>query len=209
INFSVSTFLSGEEMLIDIEDHGIYDLIYLDIELTRIDGIEAARVLRNSYPETMLIFISAHSQYYRDAFDVQPFQFLDKPLDNNVFFNILERAINHIMKYPQTISFSYNRIHYNVNIKEILYFESNKRIVKVICRNNIYEFYGKLSDIEAKLNEKSGVFLRIHKSYLVNINYIREVGTEFIIMVNDVRLGISLDKRRDVRRFYLDWMSDR
>lgn len=209
MNLSVSVFLSGEELLIDIEDNGIYDLIYIDIELTRINGIETARKLRDKYPEAMLIFISSYTRYYRDAFDVQPFQFLDKPLDKTIFFNVLERAIENIMKYSHIISFMYNRIYYNVPIREILYFESNMRRVNVICKNRIYGFYGKLSEIENCLNEKSEIFLRIHKSYLVNFHYIKEIGTEFVIMTNDVRLDISVNKRKNVKQFYLNWMSEK
>lgn len=209
INFSVSRFLSGEELLMDIEDYGMFDLIYLDIELSRIDGISAARELRDKYPETILIFISSYSQYYRDAFDVQPFQFLDKPLDSVIFYNVLERAIRSLIKYPQTISFYYNRIYYNVSINKILYFESDRRIVRVVCENVGYEFYGKLSDVEERLTGRLDLFLRIHRSYLVNAHYIKELSHTYITMSNGIRLSISPDKRKSIRSFYLNWMSNR
>lgn len=209
INFSVSTFLSGEELLMDIEDYGVYDLIYLDIELSRINGINAARELRDKYPETVLIFISSYSQYYHDAFDVQPFQFLDKPLDSVIFYDVLERAIHSLIKYPQTISFYYNRIYYNVRVNKILYFESDRRIVRVVCENVGYEFYGKLSDVEERLTGRMDLFLRIHRSYLVNAHYIKELSHTYITMSNGIRLSISPDKRKSIRSFYLNWMSNR
>lgn len=180
MNATVSTFLSGEELLMDIEASGVYDLIYLDIELSRINGIETAQMLRKKYPESLLIFISSYSQYYRDAFDVQPFNFLDKPLDSGVFYDVLERAMRFLTKYPQTISFYFNRIYYNIGVNKILYFESDRRIIRVVCENTGYEFYGKLSDVEEKLTKRMDLFLRIHRSYLVNVQYIKELSHTYI-----------------------------
>lgn len=209
MNVTVSTFLSGEDLLMDIEDAGVYDLIYLDIELSRINGIKTAQMLREKYPESLLIFISSHSQYYRDAFDVQPFNFLDKPLDSGMFCDVLERAIRFLIKYPQTISFYFNRIYYNISVNKILYFESDRRIVRVVCENTGYEFYGKLSDVEEKLTKRTDLFLRIHRSYLVNVHYIKELSHTYIIMSNGMRLSISPDRRKSIRSFYLNWISNR
>ncbi len=209
MNFSVSTFLSGEELLMDIEDYGMYDIIYLDIELSRINGINTARKLRDEFPESVLIFISSYSQYYRDAFDVQPFQFLDKPLDSAIFYDVLGRAIHSLIKYPQTISFYFNRIYYNVSVNKILYFESDRRIVRVVCEKIGYEFYGKLSDVEEKLTERMDLFLRIHRSYLVNVHYIKELAQTYITMSNGIRISISPDRRKSIRSFYLNWISNK
>lgn len=209
MNVTVSTFLNGEELLMDIENAGVYDLIYLDIELSQINGIKTAQILRKKYPESLLIFISSHSQYYRDAFDVQPFNFLDKPLDSVMFCDVLERAIRFLIKYPQTISFYFNRIYYNISINKILYFESDRRIVRVVCENAGYEFYGKLSDVEERLTERTDLFLRIHRSYLVNAHYIKELSHTYIIMSNGIRLSISPDRRKKIRSFYLNWISNR
>ena len=80
-NFQIDTFCSGEELLMEIDQSGMYQIVFLDIELTEMNGIRVAVQLRKQYPSMLLVFVSGYSEYYRAAFDVQPFQFLDKPVN--------------------------------------------------------------------------------------------------------------------------------
>lgn len=203
MNYTVSGFISGEELLMDISEHGIFDLIFLDIELTRIDGIVTAGQIREQFPQVFMIFISNYTQYYKTAFDVQPFQFLDKPIDEQEFNTIFERVYKRLTDHTELLSFYYNRVHYNIHLHDILYFESNKRIVNVVCATRRYVYYGKLDDIEKRLSDSSQCFLRIHKSYLVNLDFVEEYRNEKMVMVNRDTLAISHERRKLVKEFYM------
>lgn len=202
-NYMVSDFVSGEELLMDISEHGIFDLIFLDIELTRIDGIVTAGKIREQFPQVLMIFISNYSQYYKAAFDVQPFQFLDKPINDQEFNTIFERVYKRLTEHSDLLSFYYNRVHYNIHLNEILYFESNKRIVNVVCATRRYVYYGKLDEIEKRLSDSSCCFLRIHKSYLVNLDFVEEYRNEKMQMTNHDILAISYERRKRVKEFYM------
>lgn len=203
MNYTVSGFISGEELLMDISEHGIFDLIFLDIELTRINGIVTAGKIREQFPQALMIFISNYSQYYKAAFDVQPFQFLDKPINDQEFNTIFERVYKRLTEHSELLSFYYNRVHYNIHLNEILYFESNKRIVNVVCATRRYVYYGKLDEIEQRLADSSSCFLRIHKSYLVNLDYVEEYRNEKMQMTNHDILAISHERRKRVKEFYM------
>ena len=97
-NFQIDTFCSGEELLMEIDQSGMYQIVFLDIELTEMNGIRVAVQLRKQYPSMLLVFVSGYSEYYRAAFDVQPFQFLDKPVNEQTFLPLLDRIICHVRK---------------------------------------------------------------------------------------------------------------
>jgi DNA-binding LytR/AlgR family response regulator len=209
INSSINSFLSGEDVICDMDIHGAYDIIFLDIELSKMDGIEVAARLRQTYPATILIFISCHSEYYKAAFDVQPFQFIDKPIDFTNLCSLCDRIFNLVLDSPQLLSFYYNHIHYNVSIIDIVYLESNKRLINVICRNEHYEFYDKLNNLEKYLAEKNHQFIRIHKSFLINPVYIKRLAADGVIMSNGDSLAISRERRQQVRQFYMEYFNRR
>lgn len=206
VNFCIKTFGTGEDLLFNIEDSGIYQILFLDIELTKINGIKTAAILRERYPSMVLIFISGHSKYYKAAFDVQPFQFLDKPIKYQEFVATLEKALNHVRNDMEMISFFHNRKHYWLRIGDIIYLESNKRMITAVAVSGCFDFYEKMESLEQYLADRQQRFLRIHKSFLINANHIRELAYSSVIMSNGVELTISRDKKKYVREYYMNWL---
>jgi DNA-binding LytR/AlgR family response regulator len=203
VNFVVSYFMSGEDLLMEIEDSGIYDIVFLDIELGRTDGISIARSLRENYPIVTVVFVSAHSKYYKAAFDVQPFQYILKPIIIEEFYNILDRVLSLVTTGLSTLSFNFNRVYYRINLRDVLYVESYRRVLRVVCRDREYEYYGKLDDAERCISSGNLTFIRIHKSILVNAEYIREYTPEYVVMENRQRLSISYRRRHEIEQRYI------
>ena len=205
-NFQIDTFCSGEELLMEIDQSGMYQIVFLDIELTEMNGIRVAVQLRKQYPSMLLVFVSGYSEYYRAAFDVQPFQFLDKPVNEQTFLPLLDRIICHVRNNMEILPFYYNRTYYAINIGDIIYLESNRRVITAVCVSGIFEFYDKLENLEKYLEEHQQHFVRIHKSYLVNTSHIRELRYSEVIMSNGMELAISRDNKKYVREYYMDWI---
>ena len=91
-----------------------------------------------------------------------------------------------------------NKIGYQrIDVQDIYYFESENKIVKIHCINNIIKFYGKLNDVEQKLNDS---FIRIHSSILVNTVYIAQFKYNEVKMINGELLPISQSRRQDIRK---------
>ena len=202
INYHLAVFQSGEDLLMDTENTGEYDIVFLDIELVHMNGIKTAAILREKYPMLLLIFVSCHTGYYRQAFEVQPYYFLDKPINRTKVYNLCNKAITLVMNNMEKINFHCNRIYYSLKIGDIIYLESEKRVVKIVCHDKEYEFYDKLEHLERYLKEKQQRFLRIHKSYLINAEYIKEFRNDYVIMSNGKELVVSREKRKDVRQYF-------
>lgn len=201
VNYDIKNFFSGEDLLVDIEYSGVYDIIFLDIELICMDGIHTAELLRKKYPLAILIFVSCHSNYYKAAFDVQPFGFIDKPINEEEIIKVCDKALVHISANIEKIDFYGDRIYYSLRVGDIIYLESDKRIIRVVCHDKSYDLYDKLENLEKYLEERTQRFLRIHKSYLVNANHIKEIGSAYVLMSNGDELTISRSQKNIIKEY--------
>lgn len=98
--------------------------------------------------------------------------------------------------------YSYQRMNHKVLIRDILYFESNKRKVFIVMEENTFELYGKLNDIENSLKACKVSFLRVHQSFLVNYKHIKGQSYDFVLMDNGKKISISEDRRKMISEQY-------
>lgn len=209
-NASIYDFTDGEDLLYEIESSGIYDIIFLDIEIGKVNGIDLATELRNREYIFTLIFISQYDTYYRAAFEVQPFWFLDKPCSYEKLETALIKAMDRRFNREETYDFSFNKIYYRIFIDDIIYFESTKRIVSIHCIDNkIYKCYNKLDKVEMEMLLKNREFLRINRSLLVNSLYIKRYSYENVKLYNSEELAISASRRDRVREKYVNILYER
>ena len=143
-----------------------FDLIILDIELTEINGIAIGKYLREELNNqtTQIVYISSLRDYAMDLFAVRPLHFLIKPLKKEDIFSVLDLAFKLKTEEEACFLFQAQGVTKSVPVHRIRYFESNARKIKIVHEDGEDEFYGKLDDIETKLNNK--YFLRFHKSLL-------------------------------------------
>lgn len=207
INAKIYDFLDGEDMLYEIETTGIFDIIFLDIEIGKMNGIDIATELREKHFIFNLIFISQYDNYYRAAFEVQPFWFLDKPFLEEKLELALRKVVDRELNKDETFDFSFSKIYYRISIDDIIYIESFKRQLLVHCvDNNIYKCYNKLNIIEDAFDSMNRNFIRINRSLLVNQRYIKKYCFDKVVMKNKEELLISASRREVVRDIYVGTM---
>ena len=161
-------FSSGGGLLAWLEKHpGELDLVFLDIEMPGVDGMETARRLRQRDEGLQLVFVTGYSDYVYDGYSVGALGYLLKPPKRHQLDGILSRARSALGR-DAVLSFlcCSGETSYRVLRKDILYFRSDKRQISCVTAAKTYTFYGKLDDVEAQLQDES--FVRIHQSYLVH-----------------------------------------
>lgn len=195
----VLIFLSGEELYRVMKEGQAFDLIFLDIELYKLSGIDVAKQIREEFNDniTQIVYISAKKDYVFDLFKSRPLNFLVKPISREKIIDELRLAMKLHLNNNLLFEFSYKYTTYRIPYKKIIYFASNDRKIHIITEDREYEFYGKLSELEKQVQELD--FIQIHKSYLVNYQYIAEINYENIKLVNGEELNISKAYRNDVR----------
>ena len=197
--FEVSAFCSGERLCDLLMRGNRFNLIFLDIELCEINGVEVGKKIREEFNDeiTQIVYISSKESYAMELFDIRPLNFLVKPLKIEKIESVLKTAMKVLGSSNQYFEYKVSNVSFNVLISDILYFESSGRKVMVVLKDDVNEYYGKLSEVEGKI--KNSDFFFIHKSYLINYNHVIEYTYEYVKMSNNEILGISQNNRKAVR----------
>lgn len=207
LNFFISVYYNGEDLLMEIENNNCFDLIILDIELNKINGIEVGQYIRNTRNDNLcqIIYISSKTDYALELFQVRPFHFLVKPLEKVSFFSCLDAYIR-LFSNTDYYKITSRNTERRIPICRICYFESNGRKIILHLLNEEYMFYGKLSDLLEDKRFKN--FLLIHKSFFVNISHVTSYCYDSIVINNKIELPISKANRKEVRRAFLQYNAD-
>lgn len=199
----VSVFSCGEALLGSGVD---FDIIFLDIEMKKLSGIETAKKLRSLEEsrerKTTVIFITAFREYMEQAFDVNAFNYITKPIDEERFFRIFDAAVKEANaslghKY---IVVKCQGVQRKFFLHDIRYIESSNKKVVLNTIEGKFEVYGKLGEFEKLLKES---FFRCHRCYLVNMESICAYGFESIEVIDGDKLPMSKQKYSDFVKTYL------
>ncbi len=185
-----------------------------------IDGLSVAHRLRERLWERqepvwgslpLLIFVTGHLEYMREAFEVNAFQVLMKPLQEAEFRKVFAQAAQEYgrlaaqrpRKHKEILVRSQNTTR-NVRAEDIYYVESSNRKVILCLEREKLEYYDKISDLELELGEG---FFRIHRGFLVNMRYVEQYSRTEVRMKNGDALLISKYKYQDFAKAYLKYVS--
>ena len=199
---TIDTFYSGEALIDNIKEENLYDLIFLDIELGKINGVEVGHIIRKQMEDyvTKIIYISSKDIYDRQLFDVQPLHFLKKPIDSKKVFDDIQLAMKISEKENRNFEFKSFRNTIKVLYRDILYFESRGRKVFLVGTKNNYTFYGNIKDLEEVLPK---FFIHPNRSYFVNYEFVTCFKFEELIMTDGSIIPISRNKRKEIRELQL------
>lgn len=172
--------------------------------MKHVDGISAARLIRETDRSVLFIYISGYDSYLKELFEVEPFRFLSKPLEKELFCRYYKEACQRIGETEVFYQFTFNKEIRKVPLNNVVYFESRNRVVYIVLSSGHSEyFYGKLNGVEKELADSRCYFLRIHQSFLVNYDYIKKMNffnVTVYIGEREMELKISEDRQKEVRR---------
>nr|WP_325211750.1 LytTR family DNA-binding domain-containing protein [uncultured Oscillibacter sp.] len=182
-------FSSGEGLFRWLGSHaGELDLVFLDIEMGELDGMETARRLRSSDEGLGLVFVTGYTDYVFDGYSVGALGYLMKPPKPEQLDRVLDRAAEaRLREGDKAFLCRSGETLYRIPKKTILYFASDRRQVTCVAANRTYVFYGKLDDVERDVGED---FVRVHQRYLVRTASVdRMEGSQ--VFVGDAAIPVS------------------
>ncbi len=198
----------------------VHDLLFLDIEMQDSpsgkgdagkNGMWLAREIRSrdSGKQPIIIFVTGYSEYVFDAFDVDAFQYLLKPIDTQKFAEVFHRAAKQISALQEqqrrNLVIQYNNTNKAIPLNHIYYVESRNHKAVIHSKEGKFEYYAKMEDLETEL---SGQFYRIHRGYLINLSYVDEYSKLEVTLMNGDKLLVSKYKYDNFVRAYLDYMAE-
>ncbi len=184
------------------------DILFLDIELGDMNGIELAKALRSKYPTLIIVYITNHPNYVFSSFETEPLNFLTKPIDQFQFNKTYQRIIKKYTEIHRTIPIKWQNDSVNLEIKDICYIEGyNRHLVFRLCNGDSYEIVGKIDDVYKTL--KIHGFVKSHQGFVVNMLHIKDFGESEIRMKNGETVLMSVRKRLKTKEAYSEYINRR
>ena len=209
VSFEISTYADGESLLEEcMEKKKIFDILFLDIYMPGMNGIQTASRIRAEMKDVLIIFSSSSNEYYPEAFDVFAFSYLLKPLNPAKLRRVLDHAVADIAKDRRRhIHFSYKGTAYRIACRSIMYIESSNKIIYFYMDNKTnLQCYAKLDDILKQLPDDS--FIRCHQSYVVNIFYVNEMTESHFRIDPESVISISKKYQKESKDKYYKYLFD-
>lgn len=195
VDFEILGFYDGDELLVPNQK---FDLIFLDIEMERIGGFEAADGIREFDMNVPIVYITSHSGFFERAFKVHAFEYITKPIKQerllgvmNDFFAARHDVSESIIQLLTSDGFV------NVKLNEVYYFfaEAKKRILMHTVDDDVL-IYENLADIYNKLDKTQ--FYMTKRGSVVNLRYVKRLKDDrTIIMKDDYRVSLAITKKEE------------
>lgn len=183
-------FPDGEKLMAAAKDAPGFQLLFLEIHLPGISGLEVAGQFRNIAPDTDIIFLTAAAEYVTAGYRYHAFDFLIKPVPMARLQEVVERYLEERTRRPADfLRISIQRSSVQLPLHQILYLESQRRKIIAHMWEGTREFYERLDHLE-QLLDNSG-FLRCHQSYLLNSDYIRRLNSTSVLLADQTELPVS------------------
>lgn len=199
----ITEFSEGESLLAAAKKES-FDIIFLDIEMEHLNGIDLKNMLEQQNPDSYIIFVTAYPEFVMNAFGKNVCGFLEKPVSSDRLFPLLEKIQNYASQNRiLTILDSVDGM-IQIAEKKIVYLQAEHVYSRLILESKETILVRKtLKDWESILNPSS--FYRIHKSYIVNFEHVAKIGSA-VILTDHTQLPIGRTKLPQVRQLYHEFL---
>ena len=180
------------------------DILFLDIDMPTISGMEIAQTLLNSEIKTLLVFVTGQDALVYKSFKYHPFGFIRKTYFDEEISGVVKSLVEEMQKSSDTFLFKTNDGFNRIKLRDILYFESESNYINLHTKESVYKFRSTVSAIEKELSTKG--FIRTHKGFLVNQEHIFSVKSENVVLSNNVVLPIGRTNRDVIKARIMRYM---
>lgn len=212
LSFEIEKFTDAALLLHKIQDKKPADIYILDIIMSDISGIDLGREIRKKSEKSIIIYITESDQFALDAYDILAIRYLLKPVAEDRLFEALDYALSQIQDKRETFftvktkngleSVPYREIEYieNSSRKLEIHLTDGRKITSIYIRKSFED--------ETKEFLNTGNFLCVHKSFLVNLNYVRKLNQTNVVMNSGTSIPVSRKSASQVKKNYLLFISE-
>lgn len=208
IILNIQEFYDTKDLLCSLEKGAILDVLFLDIFMDEQNGMDASKELREKDFMGEIIFTTVSKDYALESYDVAAAGYLHKPFSYNAFSKPMLRCLEKHQGSSKTTCFLSNRLEYTLFIKDILYIETTLRGCFVHVKDEILKTQRTLGSFEKEFFTEP-CFLRIGKSYIVNLNQTTKNDNDFIYFKNGDKIALPVRNKQLIKKKIADffWLS--
>ncbi len=183
-----------------------YQIVLLDIYLKDASGIDLATKLRNLDGSFELCFITTSTDHALDGYRVKALDYLVKPISRESLWDFLERSFAHLGQSTRSLTVIVDHCPQNVQVQDILFINSINQNTYLHTRHGVLRTWHTLKDLKERLGGPP--FYQISRSYLVNFDEVRRMGTDFMLMTDgsEVPFPIHHKYQQAARAMYLEYL---
>ena len=179
VEYLISESESGEDLTAGISCLDI-DILFLDIEMRSLDGIETAKLLRKKGMKGIIIFVTAYPDFVFQGYEVHAFHYILKPYRKEKIEEVLRQALHELdLSKEQYFVIEQKARVIRIPLSQTIAFQSDRRKVEALLEEDFVAFYGRIDEV---CRELPSCFIRIHNRYIVNLNYVTTLERDRCIL---------------------------
>ena len=176
----IKTFPSAEAFLFNYAEEKDFDILLLDIEMGKMDGVTMAKAIRQDNESVQIVFITGYSEYIADGYDVAALHYLIKPVKTEQLLSVLDRAAERLKKNEKELLLKTADETVVMPVREIRYLDVQQNYVTVHGKTDV-TVKRTLGEFEKELDER---FFRLGRSYIVNLTCVRRISKTEVILTD-------------------------
>lgn len=198
LEIEVAEYASGIELCNDMEHIKEYTMICLDISMEQMDGIQTAGKIKGIHPEIPIVLITEFISYALEGYKVRASRFLVKDELEATLPECMDEILGELARKKQKVFFPFVEGNMELEVQKIVYIETERHKNIFHTTNEIYSLYRKLDEIEAELVPFG--FVRIHQSFLVNMQYIEKISGYVLRLTTGKEISVPKTRYPYVKR---------
>lgn len=202
IDLECNEFSSGEELLLSNKK---FDIVFLDIEMNELNGIQTAKELNKRNKKTIIFIITAYQKYLDDAMDLNVFRYIDKPIKSDRLYNGLDKAIDLINNNEITFKTRNDGI-ITIHTNDIIYVEVKRKTVYVNTVEKQYIAREKMDFFKENLT--ASYFAIPHVSYVINFNFVKKFQRDKIQLKSGQIISIAPKKQTEIKKKFMQFLGE-
>ena len=187
--FSDAHFFCFEDHFERIDDTKDYQVIFIDVHLSEsINGIDYSIELKKKFPKALIVFVTMNNNFVHKSMELQPFYFIRKDHLENTSFIVINAREKRV----------------RINTSDIIYIEADGHYLKIVTLDGEYKLKGKIKEFQTQLNNNN--IIQVHRSYLINLDFVYDVNTKYIILRNKKEINIGKTYKKKFKNNYQDYL---
>ena len=199
-DFEIREYGSGAELYADMGYVRECGIVFLDINMEGMDGLEAAGKIKAECPKVHIVLVTAYVNYALDGYKVKASRFLLKDDLEQTLQECMDDILREIRQEERVVEFGFVEGNVRLRVDDIIYIETSKHKNVFYTKGQEFSIYRKMDDLEEDL--KGMGFVRIHQSFLINMKYIDRISSYVMILTTGKEISVPKSRYPEVKRQY-------
>lgn len=205
--YTVTTYTSGEQLLFHLEDHPEWNMLFMDMQMSGQTGLDVARVIRSKGMDVDIVFATAFTEYAVESYDVDAIGYLVKPIEYDKVSAIIQKKLQRQPKKSEQQLFPTEDGMRNIVLDHILCMEAQGRTVRCQLTNEVLEIRLPFNECMNQLPPDR--FVQIHRSYIVNVQYMKQLTKDSVVLTDHTTLPLSRRLAKSVQQQFIAYYKEK